>query len=392
MLGLERVGRQDNFFELGGHSLLATRVVSWVRDALQVEAPLRWLFETPVLSEFAGRVEELRRSGLPMVAPPLVRVGRSDALPLSFAQQRLWFIDQLESGSAAYNVPSALRMSGPLDVAALRRSFTEIVRRHEVLRTIFEVVEGEAQQRIEEAGPVAAPVVDLSGLGQEEREASARVLVEEEARRGFDLSRGPLLRVMLLRLGEREHVLSVNLHHIVTDGWSTGILVREFMALYEAYRTNHPSPLAELEIQYADFAVWQREWLRGEVLEKELDYWRVQLAELEPLELPVDHPRSALASHPGRDGSGCCIAGTGERGVGRAEPAGRRHPVHGSAGGMEGVAEPVQRTAGLCGRNGDRQPEPAGDRRSDRVLCEHAGAAQPSPKNDDVSGVLARQR
>ena len=190
-------------------------------------------------------------------------------------------------------------MSGPLDVAALRRSFTEIVRRHEVLRTIFEVVEGEAQQRIEEAGPVAAPVVDLSGLGQEEREASARVLVEEEARRGFDLSRGPLLRVMLLRLGEREHVLSVNLHHIVTDGWSTGILVREFMALYEAYRTNHPSPLAELEIQYADFAVWQREWLRGEVLEKELDYWRVQLAELEPLELPVDHPRSALASHPG---------------------------------------------------------------------------------------------
>jgi hypothetical protein len=192
-----------------------------------------------------------------------------------------------------------LRLSGDLDVFALQASFCEIVRRHEVLRTVFEVVEGEARQKIEAAGAVAVPVVDLSGLEPALRESQARLLVQSEGERSFDLSKGPLLRVMLLRLGEQEHVLSVNLHHIVTDGWSTGILVREFMALYEAYSENRPSPLPELKIQYADFAQWQRGWLSGEVLEKELDYWRVQLSGLEPLEMPTDHARPAVASHRG---------------------------------------------------------------------------------------------
>ena len=298
VLRVERVGRQDNFFALGGHSLLATQIISRVRGAFSVEAPLGWLFEAPVLQQFAIRLEELRKSGVGQELPPLVRRERGGRLPLSFAQQRLWFLDQLEPGSNAYNSPKLLRMAGDLDIWALAKSFTEIVRRHEVLRTVFVAENGEAEQRVEAAGAVAVPVVDLKDLIVHERETAARRLVQQEAERAFDLSRGPLLQVQLLRVGEQEYVLSANLHHIVTDGWSNDVLVRELMALYEAYGADRPSPLAELRIQYADFAAWQREWLQGEVLERELAYWRMQLAGLEPLSLPTDFSRLAVGSHP----------------------------------------------------------------------------------------------
>ena len=299
VLKLERVGREENFFSLGGHSLLATQIMSRVREAMRVEVPLRWLFEAPVLREFAVRLESARKDKTGEGMAALVRQEGRGRLRLSFAQQRLWFLDQLEPGSSAYNVPAALRMKGELDIWALAKSFTEIVRRHEVLRTVFVVEDGEAEQRIEEPGEVAVPVVDVSGLEEEGRESKARGVVEQEAGRAFDLRRGPLLRVRLVRLGEQEHVLLVNLHHIVTDGWSTAILVREFMVLYEVYCEDKASPLGELEIQYADYAVWQREWLQGEVLEKELGYWRTQLGGVEPLEMPTDYPRTAVASHRG---------------------------------------------------------------------------------------------
>jgi hypothetical protein len=221
-----------------------------------------------------------------------VAAGREGALPLSFAQQRLWFIDQLEPGGVFYNVPLAVRLTGRLDAQALGRTLTEVVRRHEVLRTTFESTGGEPAQVIHPPAPVRLEVEDLSGVEGQAREAEAMRLAAAEARRPFDLAVGPLLRARLLRLGEEEHVALLTLHHIVSDGWSMGVLVREVAALYEAYSRGEESPLAELAVQYADFAVWQREWLRGEVLERQLNYWREQLAGAPPvLELPTDKPR-----------------------------------------------------------------------------------------------------
>src|SRR5215207_82440 len=202
------------------------------------------------------------------------KTSRQRLAPTSFAQQRLWFLDQLEPGTAAYNIPAAVRLHGALDVAAFGRALTEIVRRHEALRTTFAVRDGQPVQLIHPAGPLELPVTDLGHLGAELREAEARRLAAEEARRPFDLAAGPLLRVQLLRLADDEHVALLTMHHIVSDGWSMGVLVREVAALYEAFAAGRPSPLAELPVQYADYAAWQRERLQGEVLDRQLAYWR----------------------------------------------------------------------------------------------------------------------
>ncbi|HEX9935823.1 MAG TPA: amino acid adenylation domain-containing protein, partial [Longimicrobium sp.] len=293
VLRLERVGVEESFFALGGHSLLATRVVSRIRDVFAVELPLRALFEGPTVAELAGRVEEMRCAGLP-VLPPVVPVERTEALPLSFAQERLWFIDQLEPGSTVYNIPVARRLGGALDVAALERALGEIVRRHESLRTVFGEVDGSPVQVIAPFGGFTLPVEDLSRLGEGDREAALRRRAGEEARRPFDLAAGPLFEAGLLRLGEEDHVLLLSMHHIVSDGWSMGVLFRELSALYEAYRDGRESPLAEPPVQYADYAVWQREQLAGEALDRQLAYWRERLAGApELLELPTDHPRPA---------------------------------------------------------------------------------------------------
>ncbi len=300
VLGVEQVGAEDHFFDLGGHSLLATQVMSRLRGAFGVEMPLRELFMAPRLADLAARIEAARPAGTQPIAPPLVPAPREGVLPLSFAQRRLWFIDQLEPGSPLYNIPAALRIEGPLDAAVLARCLGEVVRRHEALRTVFAAPQGTPVQVIQPAGPFALAVVDLSGLPAEEREARAVALAAEEAGRPFDLSRGPLLRASLLRLGERDHVVALTLHHIASDGWSMGILVREIAALYPAFAAGRPSPLPELPVQYADFAVWQSSWLRGEVLEGEIAWWRGQLAGLPPLlELPTDRPRPAAQSHLG---------------------------------------------------------------------------------------------
>jgi hypothetical protein len=285
---------EANFFHIGGHSLLATQVLSRVREVFGVEVALRRLFGEPTVAGLARSIEEGLRAGEVTLVPPLVAVPREEEMVLSFAQQRLWFIDQLQAGNNAYNMAAAVRLTGELDVTALEQSFSEIIRRHEVLRTSFKMSNGRPVQVIAEARPVSLDVLDLSHLDEEERESEARRLAAEEARRSFDLSSGPLLRVSLLRLSEEEYGLLFTMHHIISDGWSMGILVKEAATLYEAFSTGKPSPLEELSIQYADYAHWQREWLQGEVLEEQLSYWREQLAGAPPLlKLPTDYQRPA---------------------------------------------------------------------------------------------------
>ncbi|HEX8395547.1 MAG TPA: amino acid adenylation domain-containing protein, partial [Longimicrobium sp.] len=305
VLGVERVGVHDPFFELGGHSLLATRVVSRVREVFGAELPLRALFEAPTVAELAGRVEETRRAGLP-VLPPVVPVRRTEPPLPSFAQERLWFLDRLRPGELAYNLAFATRLRGGLDVDALERSLSEIVRRHEALRTTFRDRDGTPLQAIAPFGGFAVAVKDLSTLPGDAREAEVRrEIAAEGSARPFDLSAGPLFRASLLRLGAAEHVLLLSMHHIVSDGWSMGVLYRELSSLYEAYRSGGESPLPELGVQYADYSAWQREQMQGEVLEGRLSYWRERLAGApELLELPTDRPRPAVRSHAGaREGA-----------------------------------------------------------------------------------------
>ena len=225
----------------------------------------------------------------------------SASVPLSFAQQRLWFLDQLEPDSTAYNIPDTHCFDGPLNLQALQRSLSEIVRRHEILRTTFHSIDGEAVQVIAEAQPQRLEMIDLSDLPEAERKAKAERMANEETQQPFDLTRGPLFRFRLVRLDAEQHILLLTMHHIISDGWSLGVLGREMAALYQAYSTGQSSPLAELGIQYADFAVWQREWLQGETLEKQLAYWREQLGgELPVLELPIDRPRPPRQTYRGK--------------------------------------------------------------------------------------------
>jgi amino acid adenylation domain-containing protein len=294
LLRLEEVGIHDNFFELGGHSLLATQVVSRLRSTFQVEIPLRALFKNPTVAGLSEAVERARQAAQGLQAPPLTPADRRQDLPLSFAQQRLWFFDQLEPGNLFYNLPNAIRLTGNLDVTALERSVRAIVQRHEALRSTFASKNGQPYQFIEPEAAVTLPVVDLSGLAENERETQAKDLASREARRSFDLSKGPLIRVTLLRLAPQEHVLLLTMHHIVSDGWSMGgVFFRELTTLYRAFASGEPSPLPDLPIQYADFALWQRHWLQGEVLDRQIAYWKKQLANVPPLELATDRPRPA---------------------------------------------------------------------------------------------------
>jgi amino acid adenylation domain-containing protein len=298
VLNLECVGVNDNFFVLGGHSLLATQLISRVRNAFQVDLPLRSLFEEPTLAGLAMRLAEQQNAS--DASLPIQPGIRSGAIPLSFAQQRLWFLDQLRPGNPTYNIATAVHLNGVLNVTALSQSVSALVRRHESLRTTFRAVDGQPQQVIGPADPVPLPLIDLQILRSTPRERLLSHLAAQAAQQPFDLTSGPLLRLALLRLAADQHVLLLTLHHIITDGWSMGILIRELVALYRAFAYQQPAALPELPIQYADYARWQRRWLQGAPLTAQLDYWLQQLADPPTsLLLPIDRPRPALQTFRG---------------------------------------------------------------------------------------------
>jgi amino acid adenylation domain-containing protein len=297
VLGLERVGRSASFFGLGGHSLQAMQVVARVSEAFDIDLSLRSFLDGPTVGELALNIETALKNHEDLKLPPLERVSRDQALPLSFAQQRLWFIHQLNPQSPAYNMRHAVRLRGQLDVNSLERALVEIVKRHEILRTTFATVDGQPVQVISETVPVYLRTADFSHLAEREREEETHRLSLDEVRQPFDLTEAPLLRLLLIRLHEDEHVLLLVLHHIISDGWSTAILADEIGSLYEALIQGKSPTLPALPIQYADFAHWQRKCLQGETLESHLLYWKNQLAgDLTMLDLPTDRPRTAVQS------------------------------------------------------------------------------------------------
>jgi len=297
VLGIENINRDDDFFANGGNSLLALQLIVLVRETFQVDLALRQLFEAPTIAGLADLIENAEKG---ISLPPPRRIERDRPLPLSFAQERLWFLDRLMGGSAFYNIPVAVRLTGPLDVSALEQSLNEVIRRHESLRTTFRVERGKPVQVISPHLVLKIPVEEISPLSENEKEAEVQRLVSQESANAFDLSRGPLLRVRILKLRPENHVAVLVVHHIAADAWSYGILVRELAVLYEAFSSGRLSPLPDLSLQYADYAFWQRQWLKGEFVEKQLAYWKEALAGAPILELPTDHPRPAVQTFVGR--------------------------------------------------------------------------------------------
>ncbi|MBB5940445.1 condensation domain-containing protein, partial [Streptomyces zagrosensis] len=334
LLKVSRVGIDDDFFELGGHSLLATQFVSRAKAAFGFDVPLRSVFEAstirvlgPVVAVLAAQwladnfgpadtelaaakpqqakepkkpmqnEDRTRRSEL----PPLQPADRSRPLPLSFAQQRFWFLDQLEESREEYQIALAVRLTGDLDRPALERAFQDVIRRHEALRTTLTGADGTPVQTIRDPEDVPAlKWTDLSASPQAEARRQTEQITADDGRATFDLAMDLPIRGRLIRVTPHEHTFSLTIHHVAADGWSRDVLVDELAALYTAHRTNTPSPLPELCVQYGDFAVWQREWLSGERLDADLAYWRGRLAGLEPVELPLDRPRPAVRSGLGR--------------------------------------------------------------------------------------------
>jgi len=304
VLKVEKIGIHDNFFKLGGHSLLATQVISRVRHTYNIDIPLRSLFEQPTVAALSEIVESLCQEDKVASLPPLVPIERKEPLPLSFAQQRLWFLDQLLPGLALYNIPLALRLKGPLDTQALEKSLNALIERHESLRTVFPSLEGEAHQEILPHLEIhlSECTIDLTSLRKEEQETSAQNLAEQEAMTLFKLSEDPLIRVKLLILGGDEHILLMTMHHIISDGWSMEVFFKELSQIYNAYTKGQEPTLSPLALQYADFALWQRAWLQGEALDRQLSYWKQQLAEIpDLLNLPTDKPRPKELSYQGGD-------------------------------------------------------------------------------------------
>ncbi|MFN6558746.1 MAG: amino acid adenylation domain-containing protein [Nostoc sp. ChiSLP01] len=300
VLKIVQVGIHDNFFELGGHSLLATQLVSRIRNIFKVELALRELFARATVAELAQEIEQLQQQDLKLSSPPILPKAKNAQLPLSYAQQRLWFLDQFEPNSAFYNIPLALRLVGTLHQVALEQSLYEIITRHEALRTNFVIVDGQSTQIIQTQTNWTLSIIDWQHLPLGEQESTLQQLVQQHAIQPFDLASEPLIRATLIVLSETEHVLSVCMHHIVSDGWSIGVFIQELAALYNAYSQGQTSPLTPLPIQYADFAIWQRQWLQGDILQSQLNYWQQQLKDAPALlSLPTDRPRPAVQTFAG---------------------------------------------------------------------------------------------
>ncbi|HEX2264347.1 MAG TPA: condensation domain-containing protein, partial [Pseudonocardiaceae bacterium] len=300
VLETEHVGVEDNFFELGGDSILTIQVISRLRSALGVQMSPRAVFSNPTVAGLAAVIGAMSGIGDADALSTIPLVPRDGDLPLSFAQQRLWFLDQFEPNSAEYIItPIALRLRGALDVDALNSALSGLVARHESLRTTFHAVDGRGAQVVHPPERVEVLVRDLSDLPVAEKEPELARILEQECTRPFDLAEGPLMRPQLVRLDQQEHVLTVTMHHIVTDGWSTGLIDSELSVLYAAAVQGELPRLPELPVQYADFAVWQRDRLSGEVLAEQMGYWRKQLDGVAPLELPTDRPRPAVQTKNG---------------------------------------------------------------------------------------------
>ncbi len=300
ILNLNEVGIHQNFFELGGHSLLATRVVSQIRQIFNLEFPLRYIFDFPTIIELAQKVEALIQNQDKLPILPLEIISRLGDLPLSFAQQRQWFLSQLEPDNPFYNIPIAIHLQGTLKIHILYQAFLEVIHRHEILRTAFQTIDGKPKLIISEHGELQIPMIDLSHLSETQKETTIEQLILLETLQHFDISISPLLRIKLLYLNQQKHILLLTFHHIITDGWSMGILLDELSTLYQAFLNQEPSPLEELPIQYLDFANWQRQWLQGEVLENQLSYWRRQLENAPTLsELPANRLRPPVQTIQG---------------------------------------------------------------------------------------------
>ncbi|WP_306423302.1 non-ribosomal peptide synthetase [Nostoc favosum] len=300
ILGIDKIGIHNNFFELGGHSLIATRVISQIRQVFQTELPLRYLFEKPTIAGLAKEIEKAIKVDSTVEVTNIEQIERTQQLSLSYAQQRLWFLSQLEPDSPFYNIPGAVRLQGQLNVEALQQSFNEIVSRHEALRTNFQTKEGQAVAVVSEDKPITLSILDISDLPANQQQAEIKQQVAQAAQQLFDISNDHLLRVKLLRLALQEHIVLLTMHHIISDAWSIGVLVEELAALYPAFCHGQPSPLPTLPIQYVDFAAWQRQWLQGEALEAQLSYWLKQLDNApKVLELPTDYPRPAIQTYRG---------------------------------------------------------------------------------------------
>jgi acyl carrier protein len=297
-----RIGIHDNFFDLGGHSLMAVQIVSRIQQAFPIEIPQIYLFEHPTIAELADYIEQRLRdesSDRPL-APPITSIPRDEALPLSFAQDDFWFMDQIEPGNVSHNMPRILYFSGELNTAALEQSFQTIIQRHEVLRANFSTIDGTPQAIIRPAESWALGFADLQHLPIAERQEEARRLTTECCLQPLELEKDWLCQAILIQLDATEYLFVVVMHHIISDGWSFNIFFRELQALYTAFVDDQPSPLMDLPVQYVDYAYWQREWLQHEVFNQQMDYWKEQLiGPLPILELPTDHPRTTRPSSAG---------------------------------------------------------------------------------------------
>ena len=290
VLHVGEINRQDSFFELGGHSLLATRMISQLQDEFGVQLPLRALFDAPVLSQLAARVEKERWQDLDKAGFPLLPAAPNTTIPLSRAQRRLWALEQINPGTPVYNCPAAVQIVGKLSVKTLARSLARVSERHEVLRATFHNVDGEAVARVANSGRIALPVIDFAGLPGFLRQRAADRIMKAEAVRLFNLGQGPLMRACLLKLDADEYILTVNIHHIVSDALSIRIFFDEVVAIYIALSSGQTPRLPELPAQYSDFATWEKNWIESGGAELKLAYWRQQLTDVQELRLPIDHP------------------------------------------------------------------------------------------------------
>lgn len=299
VLKLPAVRRDDNFFTLGGHSLLVTHAILRVRDILKVELPIRSLFEAPTVVDFAELINKRLSEGSQPELTAIERVSREGELPLSYAQQRMWFFEHLAGGSASFHIPLGVRLKGRLNREALEQTFSEIIRRHESLRTVFPAIDDRPLQIIHEPAEFHLPIVDLSRLPKEEAERQALRLAQEETLRRFDLAAGPLVRPTLMCVAEQEHIIICTMHHIIADGQSFEVMIAELSQIFAAMSDGQPSPLPELTVQYVDYAAWQRRWLQGDELETRLAYWRQQLTGIQRMSLPQRQTRKRVQAFTG---------------------------------------------------------------------------------------------